>query len=242
MRFFKYIVIIVLFSGATIASAQAGRQNGSGVEQKPGVQLPKGALFRPGSGTIIVAQLTKPLSSEKAAIGDQVDAIVTQDLLYQGKTIIPSNARVIGHVTEVKSAGKEEPGARLGVVFEKIVLQGGRDMPFQRQAIIEALAPQMRLAKTASQKITDLPVQMERGQVTGDALMHATGPDTRINGGVNITSTGAISGSARGVIGLKGLALSSPGPNTSVIVSSRGDIKLDYGTQMVLRVTDPVKP
>jgi hypothetical protein len=128
------------------------------------------------------------------------------------------------------------------MVFEKIVLRDGREMPFQQPAIIEALAPQMRLVRTADQNVADLPVQMQRGQVSGDAMTHAVGPETRINGGINIASTGALSGSARGVIGFKGLALSSPSPDTSVIVSSKGDVKLDYGTQMVLRVTNPVKP
>jgi len=148
---------------------------------------------------------------------------------------------VLGHVIEVKAASKEDPEARLGLAFEKILLRNGRELPFQNKAIVEALAPQMRLAKTATQNITDLPVEMAKGQVTGDALTQAVGPETRITGGVNITPTGAISGSARGVIGLKGLTLSSPKPETSVIVSSKGDVRLDYGTQMVLRVTNPVK-
>jgi hypothetical protein len=52
-------------------------------------------------------------------------------------------------------------------------------------------------------------------------------------------------GVPQGVIGLKGLSLSA-GPTAStpgpVIVSNSGDVKLDYGTQMLLRVTSVEVP
>lgn len=251
MKLFRGIAILVCVATPAIALVVASSQNvspGTNSQSKPetgkseaDARKANEPSFRPGSGTIIVVELTKALSTKKVTNGDRVDAIVTQDLLYQGKVVIPSNAKVLGHVTEVKPADKEDPESRLGMVFDKIVLRDGREMPFQRPAIIEALAPQMRLVRTADQNVADLPIKLQRGQPSGDAMTHAVGPETRINGGVNITSTGALSGSARGVIGLKGLALSSPGPDTSVVVSSKGDVKLDYGTQMVLRVTDPVK-
>lgn len=56
------------------------------------------------------------------------------------------------------------------------------------------------------------------------------------------SATGAISGANRGVIGLKGLALETNSPEASVIVSDKGDVKLVFNTQMVLRVTDPIQP
>jgi hypothetical protein len=230
------------------ASSQNGspRANSEGKPEtaKSSAGTPKAnePSFRPGSGTIIVIELTKGLNAKKVATGERVDAIVTQDLLYQGKVIIPSNVKVLGHVTEVKASDKEDPESRLGMVFDKIILRDGREMPFQRPAIVEALAPQMRLVRTANQNVADLPIKMQRGQASGDSVTQAVGPETRINGGTNITATGALSQGARGVIGIKGLALNSPYPETSVITSSKGDVKLDYGTQMVLRVTNAIKP
>lgn len=248
MKLFRGFAILVCVATPAIALIFASSQNGSpgtNSESEPetgkstaGPGKAKEPSFRPGSGTIIVVELT---NAKKIATGERVDAIVTQDLLYQGRVIVPANAKVLGHVTEVKAADEEDPKSRLGMVFDKIILRNGREMPFQQPAIIEALAPQMRLARTADQNVADLPLQMQRGQVSGDAMTHAVGSETRINGGVNITSTGGLSGSARGVIGLKGLALNSASPDTSVVVSSKGDVKLDYGTQMVLRVTSRIK-
>jgi hypothetical protein len=55
------------------------------------------------------------------------------------------------------------------------------------------------------------------------------------------SGTGAITAGNHGVTGMKGLTLDTTNPETSVIVSSKGDVKLGFEVQMVLRVTDPPK-
>ena len=198
--------------------------------------------YRPGAGTIILAQLTRSLDVKKLSVGAQVECAVLQDLLYKGKIIIPREARVIGHVTEAAASSKEQPHSRLGLVFDKIVLKDKRELPFQYPAVIAAIAPPISWSLVATTKMQDMPVQMEKGTDTGGAAVGALVANPNLAGAnMRSTGTGAINAGNRGVIGIKNLALDTTSPETAVIVSSKGDVKLIFETQMVLRVIDPPK-
>ena len=80
----------------------------AGAPANPADSVSTGA-YRPGAGTIILAQLSKALDVKKLSVGAQVECSVIQDLLYKGKIIIPRDAKVIGHVTEAIVATKEQP-------------------------------------------------------------------------------------------------------------------------------------
>jgi hypothetical protein len=84
--------------------------------------------FRPGAGTVIVAELSDSLDARKAKVGDQVKCDVVQDLVYKGRVIIPHGAKVLGHVSEASRSTKEQPQSRLGLIFERIVLKDKRLM------------------------------------------------------------------------------------------------------------------
>ncbi len=198
--------------------------------------------FRPGAGTVIVVELTKSLETKKAKVGDKVECDVVQDLLYKGKIIIPHDAQVLGHVTEATPSTKEKPQSRLGLVFEKIVLKDKRELPFQYPAVVMALASPVRRTTVPTTQMTDMPIQMEKGRTTGGAAIDALGANSNLAGAnMRAPAEGAIGAANRGVIGIKGLALETPSPEMTVIVSSKGDVKLVFETQMVLRVIDPPK-
>src|ERR1700694_250355 len=200
------------------------------------------ASYRPGSGTIVLAELTKSLDARKARVNDQIECIVLQDLLYKGKIVVPHNSKVLGHVTEVKAWSKEEPQSRIGLVFGKIVLRDKKELPFQHPAVIEALASPMRQRSTPTTRVDQMPIIMTKGRTTGGAVIDAVGANSSLAGAnMPSTTTGAISGANRGVIGIKDLSLETTGPEASVIVSNKGDEKLVFDTQLVLRVTDPIK-
>jgi hypothetical protein len=198
--------------------------------------------YRPGSGTIILAQLAKPLDVRKLSVGAQVECSVIQDLLYKGKIIIPREAKVIGHVTEATASSKEQPQSRLGLVFDRIVLKDKRELPFQYPAVITALAPPINWSLVSTTKMQDMPVQMEKGTDTGGAAVGALVANPNLAGAnMRSSGSGAITAGNHGVTGMKGLTLDATNPETSVIVSSKGDVKLGFEVQMVLRVTDPPK-
>lgn len=197
--------------------------------------------FRPGAGTIVVMDLPNGADAKKCHVGDPVEGVVRQDLLFKGKIIVPNNAKVVGHVTEAVSYTKEH-GSRLGMVFDKIILPKNKgELPFQYPAVIEAVAAPIRHSVVPTSNLNQLPIQMEKGKSTGGAAMDALQSNPNIMGGNFPQTTGVISGANRGVIGLKDLSLEKSTPEAVTIVGNKRDVKLAAHTQMVLRVTDGKK-
>lgn len=199
-------------------------------------------MYRPGAGTMILAQLSRSIDVRKLKVGSQVEGYVTQDLLYKGKVIVPRDAKVIGHVTEAEASTKEKPHSRLALLFDKIILKGKKELKFQYAAVITALAPPIRWGVVSTTRMQDMPVQMEKGIDTGGAAVEALVANPGL-AGANMRSAGigAINPGSKGVTGLKDLGLETTNPEAPVIVSRKGDIKLGFDTQMVLRVSDPPK-
>src|SRR5260370_14179227 len=68
---------------------QAATQPTGTSADKATKEAPSRAEYRPGIGTIIVAELTNSVNAKKAKIGDRVECTVVADLLYQGKIVVP---------------------------------------------------------------------------------------------------------------------------------------------------------
>jgi len=200
---------------------------------------PSTGSFRPGAGTVIVAELMRSLDTKKLKVDDPVYCRVTQDLLYKGKIIIPRGASVIGHVSEIAQASKVQPQSRLGLIFEKIILKDKRELAFEYQAIIGALAAPIKRGVSPTTRPEQMPIQMQKGRTTGGALIDALDANASLAGANMPSSTGAIGPSNRGVIGLKSLRLEPVSSKSSTIVSTRGEVKLEPETQLVLLVIDP---
>jgi hypothetical protein len=247
METHKLIVLVSLASMAlnatdyerTMLPLESPTLQASGVPQEDSSST---GSFSPGAGTVIVAELTRPLEARKLKVADLVESGVTQDLLYQGKIIVPRGARVIGHVTEVMPSSKEQPQSRLGIVFEKIVLKDKRELSFQYPAVIVAVAAPIRRGAVPTTRPDEMPVQMQKGRTTGGAIIDALDNNASLAGANMPSTTGVISGANRGVIGLKGLGLEPAGPNGSVIVSSKGEVKLASQIQLIIRVMNPADP
>jgi hypothetical protein len=233
----------------------------------------------PSSGQatfFILAEFTQSLNAKKLKPGDQVRAQVTQDVLSHGRIIIPMESKLIGHITEVKSHRTDDPGSRLGIVFDRVLLK--RHMEVGVHGVLQALsAPAVRRSKAdepdpmLSPNLVGITrptgrtnsIGGDMGSAADTALNPAGSPPWLLNG----TSAGnaaagipsqasqprAVTGEQKpmsvgmplGVFGLKGLSLtpeataSTPGP---VILSRMDDVKLESGTQVLLKVTDVTVP
>jgi len=201
--------------------------------QQPKVLNPGDPGYKLPSGVTVMAELTKALDAKKAAVGDEVQAKVEQDMMYEGKVMVPVDSKIMGHVREVKASSKDDQESRLRFEFEKIVLKNGSEIPFEFPGLVAAVAPERRAALSGS-GAADMPVKAELG--TAADRINANPNIQGANSGIG---AGLLNGTARGVISLKGLTLmeSAQGP---VIVSKKNNVKLDYGTQMVLIVATPV--
>jgi len=196
-------------------------------------------LYRPGAGTVVLAELTKSLDVAHLRVGDKVECTVIQDLLYKGKIIIPRGAKVRGRVTDAKARTKEQPESRLGITFDGIVLKDKKELPFQNPALIQAVASPIQMGSVPATRMNDLPIFMPKGSTTGGAAIDALSANASLAGANMPATSGAISAANRGVIGLAGLALD---PASSVIVSRKNNVKLPYAAQVLLRVSDATQP
>jgi hypothetical protein len=82
------------------------------------------ATVRPG--TELPLELLTTLSSETAAVEDEVRARLKQALTVNGETVVPNGATLIGSVTEVERAGRVKGRSHLAIRFTEVTYSGER--------------------------------------------------------------------------------------------------------------------
>ena len=198
-------------------------------------------------------ELAKSLDSRKLKQGDPVEGRITDQWRAADGTLVPPGSKVIGHVTESSARAKGDSQSQLGIAFDQIALKDGRKLPLK--ASIQAIGPPMNYGMS----------QMPMGGPAGTGGAGApTGPGVGINPGGNPIGVGGNLGStfptppspsgnntpntpqgdqpnspqvspqSKGVIGLHDLQL-EPG---SVLASDGKQVKLQAGSQILLRVQD----
>jgi hypothetical protein len=75
------------------------------------------------AGTAIVVRLQSPLSSVKAHLGDQFQAILEEPIMVQGQTLAPSGTEIVGRVLAARVSEPREPGY-LRLTLSSIILNG----------------------------------------------------------------------------------------------------------------------
>lgn len=222
---------------AAMAFAQAPSQQNSAAQ--PLTQIP--------AGTVIPAELSKSLDAKKSKPGDKIEAKTTMDLLSKGQVVVPRNTKIIGHVTAAKPRTKESSDSMLGIVFDRISMKGGQELPVQ--ASIQALAAPLQRVFSGSEPMSESPSSMppsggaQQGSTMGGAgrpgTSSSTPPPFPTQGSPSETNVPNSAGkvldpNSQGVVGLEGLSLTSS-PQASVISSSTDNVHLDSGTQLILR-------
>lgn len=215
------------------------------------------------AGTTIHAELAKGVDAKKAKVGQEVQARVTQDVRSGGRVIVPRGAKLIGHVTDARARAKGDANAesQLAIAFDHAILKNGEQVPVR--AVIQALsAPpppvssygDMNDAATgeAGMQPSGPGGMAQPGRASGGMAGDVGQTAGRIGGNVGAQTTGELgsvagettagthAGAAAGVSGLKGITLDTAAASDtqgSVLRSRNSDVKLDSGTQLVLRVT-----
>jgi hypothetical protein len=188
-----------------------------------------GATAALASGTMLQAQLTKPVDAKKAKPGDQVTAKLTQDVKSNGHVVLHKGSKLIGHVTEAQARSKEQGESKLGIVFDKAELKGGQEASVN--AVIQALAPPVQSsAMAAANEESSLsapmggggPVRSGGGGLVGGVAGGATstvGAATGTVGGVGAGATGGLNSTVNSTAGGATGALNAQGELAS---ASRG--------------------
>jgi len=245
-KLLNFALISVLLAGISIAQNSA---------QPSAASESQNTAFRLAPETIIRVELAKSVDAKKAKVGDEVLAKTIDDFLSdKNEVLAPKGSKVLGHVAEV-SPHQAESASTLGIAFDKIVLKSGTEVPLK--ASIQAIGPPESNA-AASNDSMGAPANSGGMSPMSSPGRGAYGGTTPNPGGTmpgngnnpgpaaqdashSTSQTAAISGrltpNAQGVVGMSGLSLSTGGAQDSLLSSPKHNVKLDSGTQMILRVT-----
>jgi hypothetical protein len=205
-------------------------------------QTPGGDRQTDEAGTIPL-QLTKSLDARKLKAGDPVEAKVAADLRIGDGTVVPHGSKVLGHVTKASARAKGDSDSELGIAFDQIVLKDGKQVPLK--ASIQAVGPPPSYGPEPTQMgggapipNTGAPGPIGGANPAGLGPPQPNFPSNPSAGTAPPPSQGDQQNSAQitpqstGVVGLHDLQLEQG----SILASSGKDVKLEAGSQLLLRV------
>ncbi|HVN41596.1 MAG TPA: hypothetical protein VMT50_02350, partial [Steroidobacteraceae bacterium] len=86
------------------------------------------------AGTQLAVELTAPISTKTAQVGEPVQGRLSADLLVEGRVAAKAGAGVSGVVSKVVSGSKKVGGAAaLGITFNQLVVSSGATVPIDAE-------------------------------------------------------------------------------------------------------------
>lgn len=194
-------------------------------------------------GTPIFADLNNSLDSKKAKAGDAVTAHTIEAVKStDARTILPRGTKLVGRVTDASARSKGDGRSALGLTFEKAMLKDGGEVLLY--ARIQAMTAPVSFSAgdggpprdTANIGTTQTSPMGGRSGPPASAppqTPNSPGPDQL---GQTLTPN------SRGVIGMRGLTLSTAPADKALVstISSDGkNVHLDSGTRMLIVTQRP---
>lgn len=241
------LACVLVLSSFVLAQNSAPGTSSAGQQTAPAA-APQSAQLQPGS--LIYAELSKSIDSKKAKAGDPVLAKVTQAVLSRGKIAIPKNTKVMGHLTAAKARTKDQPQSELGIAFDRAELKDGTQIPLS-SVMIQALAGVVGFDQTPSNvaggaETSGMPSGRPGANMGGMNTPMGASPYPANTGSGGVDTPGGtepspsagsvrLNAGSRGVVGMSGVRL-QPQPQGGTVAADGKNVKLDSGTQLVLRV------
>lgn len=225
----KSFLVLVSMLFSTLIFAQAAPPAASPANSAPG---------RINPGSLLPVELAKTVDAKKAKSGDPVMGKIPHDLSANGKVVIPQDTKVIGHVAEVKPSSHDSKDSKLGIVFDKISIKDGAEIPLAAE--IQAVGAPVQMASSG---YNNAPPAQENPAGTNQTSQMGTphsgppsGPQPDQTAGMPEGSSNApLTGTSQGVVGFKGYSLAQGPMQDSVISSQDHNVKLESGTQILLK-------
>jgi hypothetical protein len=208
--------------------------------------------LRIAPGSVIPVQLTKTIDAKKLKPGEEVSAEVTEDLKTgNDEIIVPKNTKIIGKVTEAQARSKQDKESQIGIAFDEAVMKDGATMtmPLSIQAVIAPSYLNPNSNNASNQEAPQPPPAPGGGGMSPGGrspgmqqpqAANSTASATEEPGSTSANSNARprVTGSTQGVLGIQHLTLSTPAnpAQGSVLTSDKGNVKLEGGTLMLLRV------
>jgi hypothetical protein len=198
---------ILLLAIFTCAATNAGAQTAAASSPGP-------SAGQKVSQILIPASLAASVDAKKKKPGEEVVLKTAGNVRLADGTVISRGAKIVGHVTEAKARSGSETVSSLGIVFDKISLSDGKTLPIT--GVIQAFAPNPN---------------PDQGEGVGYGGMNQTLQHATPSAGGTSPVVPILSEDSVGIQGIKNLQLGSDG----VFKSDQKTVKLDYGSQVVLR-------
>lgn len=174
--------------------------------------------------------LAKSIDTKKLKEGDIITCQTAAPLRSSSGLMIPSGAKVIGHVTKVESRSKGGANAELAIAFDKIEVSKGKEYPMK--GVLQAIGPSLGSSGPDTGYMSGSGQLMSGGASQGGSGAGTSAPPVS---GMQVSEprngTPILNAQTKGAPGMKNLELDSNG----VITSPEKDIKLQDGTQMLIR-------
>lgn len=134
------------------------------------------------AGTVLSLSLATALTSKTAKVGDPISALLTSDVVVDGRTAIATGTTVAGSVAAVES-GSEGIGGKPTLVlsFDRLELPGGKDVPIAGQITEKGKtdttgdAAKIVGGTAVGAVIGDKVIKGKKGKIIGGILGGATG-------------------------------------------------------------------
>ena len=194
-------------------------------------------------GATISAELMKSVDAKKAKVGDLVMAKVTEDVKSGSTTVIPKGSKVSGQVVSAQAHEKGGAPSTLALRFDKVMLKDGKEMPLA--ASIQAISPPVNNSANAMDE--QGPAATSAGPTGNPGNMGAPGQPGTMGGAPGTAANGAgypngapSAGSntemnTGAAAGMSGVSMTQ-GAQGMMLSSQDHNVKLESGTQLVLRV------
>jgi hypothetical protein len=244
--FLAFVILVLAATSLAQVSTEPTTANSPGQYTPANSQNSATPAGAPPSGTLLSVELSKSLDARKSKANDRIEARTATDLLAHGQIVVPRNTKIVGHVTETKARSKTSPDSMVGIIFDRMLLKDGHEVPLQ--VGIQAIARPLQYGSAAEASVprADRPVggaPTLPGQRAPMGDASASGGPSGYPGdlgpidpmGRNTSTVIPLSPTSKGVVGIKGLSLDTSGP-AAVLSSNTGNVHLDNGTQLILRV------
>lgn len=211
--------------------------------------------MNPQKVTSAYAILTTSVDTKSATEGQLLIFRIVADLVVKGVVVIPRDSTVYGRISDVHAKSKDQPQTALAIVIEKAKRPDGIEVPLQ--AIIAAVAAPKDDSLSSDPTYGMLHSNEPKMSGSGAGSASRTGdltPSSRASATAAVATAGIkgpmeegflLNENSAGAIGYEGLTLSwglaAPPPFT-IFVSKNKSIKLNAGTQVLLRMAPPRLP
>jgi len=200
------------------------------------------------------AVLQKSVDARTSTVGDEVVLTTLSDVVTDNQVVIAKGSKVLCYIAGVTTKGKDEPKSILAIRLDKAVSATGREIPLQ--GIIAAIAAP---AEELTSDPTYAMIHSNEPKMVGSGPRGASGSGTlpassKANSNAAV-ATAELKGrmnealllneDSQGAVGYEGISISwhlAFPPPLTVFTTKAKNLKLDAGTQVLIRMAVPRVP